>query len=90
MARFFHPSACIREKWPNEDKRHLTGVLMTEEGKRRVNGKEHMCYLIRINVFNDGTVFHIVKKNFRIGTAPAQPFPSEAPVQALAKRPVTR
>ena len=63
---------------------------MTREGKRRMNGKEHMCYLIRIKDFNDGTVFHIVKKNCRIGTAPVQPFPSKAPVQAPVKRPVTR
>jgi hypothetical protein len=87
MAQFFHPSMRIREKWLNEDKRRLTGVLVTGEGKRRVNRKEHMCYLIRINDFNDGTVFQVVNKNFRIDTAPAQPFPSKAPVQAPAATP---
>ena len=87
MARFFHPSAHIRETRPNKVKRSLTGVLVTGEGKRRVNRKEHMCYLIRINDFNDGTVFHIYKKNFRIDMAPVQPFPSKAPVQAPAAAP---
>ncbi len=46
-----------------------------------------MCYLVCINDFDDGTIFHIVKKNFRIDTAPAQPFPSEAHVQAPATAP---
>jgi hypothetical protein len=87
MAQFFHPSVRIREKWPNEDKRRLTGVLVTGEGKQRVNRKEHTSYLICINDFNDGTIFHIVKKNFRIDTAPAQPFPSKTPVQAPAATP---
>ena len=27
MACFFHPSMKIREKWPNDDKRCITGVL---------------------------------------------------------------
>ncbi len=46
-----------------------------------------MCYLVCINDFDDGTIFHIVKKNFRVDTAPAQPFPSKAPVQACATAP---
>jgi hypothetical protein len=87
MARFFHPSARIREKWPNDDKRHLTGVLVAGEGKRGVHKKEQMCYLVRINDFDDGTIFHIIKKNFRVDTAPAQPFPGEAPVQTCAAAP---
>ena len=87
MARFFHPSARIREKWPNDDKRHLTGVLVAGEGKRRVHKKEQMCYLVRINDFDDVTILHIVKKNFRVDTAPAQPFPGEAPVQTCAAAP---
>jgi hypothetical protein len=52
-----------------------------------INRKEQMCYLVRINNFNDGTIFHIVKKNFRIDTVPVQPFSSKARVQALAAAP---
>ncbi len=71
MARFVHTGARISEKSQNDDKRRLTVVLVTGEGKRCVNRKEQMCYLVRINDFDDGTIFHIVKKNFRVDTAPA-------------------
>jgi hypothetical protein len=59
MAQFFHPSAHIRETRPNKVKRCLTGVLVTGEGKQHVNRKEHMCYLIHINDFNDGSLPHL-------------------------------
>jgi hypothetical protein len=73
MARFFHPSAKIREKWPQNDKQRLFGVLVMGEGIRRVQHKDQMCYLV------DSTIFHIVKKNFKILGAPAIPFDSERP-----------
>ena len=76
-ARFFHPSAKIREKWPNEDKRELTNVLVIGEGKRMVNRKEQWCYIVRIPEIDDGTEFHIVKFNFSVRTAPETPFPGE-------------
>ena len=46
-----------------------------------------MCYLVRINDFDDGSVFHIVKKNLKINTAPVQPFTSKKCVQAPAAMP---
>ena len=49
--------------------------------------RDQMCYLVRINDFDNGTIFHIVKKNSRVDTAPAQPFPSKTPVQARATAP---
>ena len=66
MARFFHPSQAIRDKWPNDDKRRLAGVLVTGEGMRRVNHREQMCYLVRIDDVGADIVFHIVKRNFKI------------------------
>jgi hypothetical protein len=77
MARFFHPSAKIREQWPQNDKRRLTNVVVMGEGVMRIRNKDQMCYLVRINEINDGTIFHIAKKNFKIDTAPAVPFDSE-------------
>jgi hypothetical protein len=79
MARFFHPSAKIREKWPQNDKKRLFGVLVTGEGIRRVQHKNQMCYLVRIPEIDDSTIFHIVKKNFKILAVPAVPFDSERP-----------
>ena len=79
MARFFHPSAKIREKWPQNDKKRLFGVLVTGEGVRRVQHKDQMCYLVRVPKIDDSTIFHIVKKNFKILAAPAVPFDSERP-----------
>ena len=77
MARFFHPGKKIREKWPNDEKRRLTGVLVIGEGKRHVNKKEQMCYLACIPKINDGSIFHIVKKNFKVYVAPPEIFESE-------------
>jgi hypothetical protein len=76
-ARFFHPSAKIREKYPRDDKSRLRDVLVTGEGRRKVNKKMQDCYLVRIPEFDDGTEFHIVKKNFKVDAAPAVPFPVE-------------
>jgi hypothetical protein len=50
----------------------------------QVQKEEQMCYLVHINNFNDGSIFHIVKKNLKIDTTPAQPFASEARMQAPA------
>jgi hypothetical protein len=80
MAHFFHPSAKIRKKWPqNDKKRHLFGVLVTGKGIRWVQHKDQMCYLVRIPGIDNSTIFHIVKKNFKILGAPAIPFDSERP-----------
>ena len=82
MARFFHPSQAIRDKWPNDDKRRLAGVLVIGEGMRRVNHREQMCYLVRIDDLGEDIVCHIVKKNFKITQAPLVPFPSEVTTHA--------
>ena len=88
MVQFFHPSKCIREKWLNDNKCRLTGVIVTGEGMRQVQRKVQMCYLMRISNFNDGTIFPIVKENFKINLAPTQPFASKAQhVQAQAAVP---
>ena len=84
MARFFHPSAKIREKWPNDDKQRLTGVLVIGEGTRPVRHKQQPCYLVCIQEIDNGTEFYIVKKNFKVKTAPPTPFPSKAPQAAAA------
>ena len=84
MAHFFHPSEHIRAKWPNDDKRRLTGVLVVGGGMRCVARKEQMCYLVRIDNIGEDVVLHIVKKNFKITVAPTEPFPSEALIHAPA------
>ena len=76
-ARFFHPSEKIRAKWPNDNKRQLTNVLVIGEGKRIVNRREQWCYIVRIPEIDDGSEFHIVKFNFSVTVAPAVPFTGE-------------
>ena len=77
-ARFFHPSANIRARWPNEHKSlRIHDVLITGKGMHRVNRKDQLCYECRINEIDDGTVFHIVTNNFKIETEGATPFPDE-------------
>ena len=55
-ARFFHPSEKIREKYPQDDKRRLEGVVVTGEGQRKVNRRQQDCYLVCINDFDDGMI----------------------------------
>ena len=76
-ARFFHPSAKIREKWPNDIKRELTNVLIIGQGQFIVNRKEQWCYIVRIPEIDNGSEFHIVKFNFLVTTASETPFPGE-------------
>ena len=79
-ARFFHPSAKIREKFPNDDKHRLKGVVIMGQGTFKVNRRQQECYCVRINQFDDGTIFHIVKGKLHIDQAAAVPFaPPPAP-----------
>ena len=75
-ARFFHPSANIWEKWPQDDKYCLMGVLITGEGQKVINRKIQNCYIVYIPEIDDSSEFYIVKKNFQV-ISPAQPFPGE-------------
>ncbi len=84
----FHPSAKIREKWPNDDKHRLEGVLITGEGTFRVNQKMQQCYCMRINDFDNGSVFYIIKGKLQIDQAAAVPFvaaraPANVPGEAV-------
>jgi hypothetical protein len=81
-ARFFHPSAKIREKWPNNDKHRLKGIVITGEGTFKVNQRMQQCYCVRIIDFDDGTVFHIVKCKLRIDQTAAVPFVTLSPARA--------
>ena len=74
MAHFFHPSTPIRDKWPHDEKRHLTGVLVTGETTWRIGKKEQSCYVVRIMEIDDSTQFFIVKKNFKVEQAPVTPY----------------
>ena len=56
-------SAKIREKYPDDNKCHLNGVVITGESTFKVNRKQQQCYCVRINDFDDDTIFHIVKGN---------------------------
>ena len=55
MAWFFHPSQPIRDKWPHDEKRRLTGVFVTGEVMRHITQKDQLCYRVRITEINDGT-----------------------------------
>ncbi len=54
-------------------------MVVTGECIWQVQHKNQMCYLVRINKIDDGTIFHIVKKNLKINTSLAIPFESESP-----------
>ncbi len=79
MARFFHPRKPIRDKWPHDEKRRLTGVLVTGETTWRIRKKDQKCYVVRIMELDDGTEFFVAKRNFKVEQPPATPFESEMP-----------
>jgi hypothetical protein len=79
MAQFVHPSQPIRDKWPHDQKRHLTSVLVTGEAMHTIAKKDQMCYKVCIMEINDCTEFFIVKKNFKVEQRPTIPFKSEGP-----------
>ncbi len=70
MACFFHPGKPIRDKWPQDNKRHLTGVLVTGEAMRRVYKRDQDCYLVRIAEIDNRREFYIVKRNFKVDQPP--------------------
>ncbi len=76
-AQFFHPSAKNREKWPQDDKCHLSGVLATGEGQQNVKGRQQNCYIVQIPIINDGSKFFTVKNNFQVDIAFVEPFPHQ-------------
>jgi hypothetical protein len=78
MARFFHPGKPIRDKWPQDNKRRLTSVLVTGEAVRRVYKRDQDCYLVCIAEIDDGREFYIVKRNFKVDQPPPSPFESKA------------
>ena len=78
IARFFHPSQRIREKWPNEhQKLRVRGVVITGKGDHRINRKVQRAYECRIPDIDDSTVFNIVCGNFKVEQAPIHPFEDE-------------
>jgi hypothetical protein len=46
MARFFHPREKIHDTCPQDDKSRVEGVLVVDEGIRKIRHKDHMCYLV--------------------------------------------
>ena len=89
--RFFHPSAKVREKWPNQHQTiRLTGVLVVGKGTHRVNRKDQLCYECRIPEIDDNTVFHICVGNFKVEEAPSTPFPDEVTAAPARVAPPTR
>ena len=78
-ARFFHPSAPIRAKWSNTyESQRLVDVVIVGKAMHRVNRREQLCYECRIPDIDDGTIFHIVRSNFKVSVAPSTPFPDES------------
>ena len=84
MARFFQPSKKIRELLPNNDKRRLTGVLVTGKATQPVRHKQQLCYLICIQEIDNVTEFCIVKRNCKVDLPPLTTFESETPQAAAA------
>lgn len=76
-ARFFHPSAPIREQWPNtHGTARLSGVRLTGKEPHDVNRREQLCYACEIPELPHRT-FYIACSNFKVEESPTTPFPDE-------------
>ena len=85
QARFFHPSAKIREKWPNNHKRlHLERVVVTGKEMFRISRRDQLAYKCRIAKIDDGSEFHICAKNFRVDQDPVQSFEDKSMANSCA------
>ena len=82
-SRFFHPSENIRDQWPNEHQKiRLADVLLVGKGMHKVNLREQLYYECIIPEIDNGVIFHITCKNFRVETVGATPFDDEVVVSA--------
>ena len=81
--RFFHPSEHIRAQWPNEHQKiRIADVLLVRKAMHKVNRLEKLCYECRITEIDNGVIFHITCKKFRVETVGATPFDDEVVVIA--------
>ena len=79
QARFFHPSAKIREKWPNDHKRlRLKRVVVTGKEMFRISRRDQLAYKCCIAKIDDGSEFHICANNFQVDQDPVLPFKDES------------
>ena len=79
QARSFHPSAKIRENWPNDHKRlRLERVVVTGKEMFRVSRRDQLAYKCHIAEIDNRSEFHICANNFRVDQYPVQPFEDES------------
>ena len=79
QARFFQPSANIREKWPNDHKwLRLERVVVTGKELFRILRRYQLAYKCCISEIDDGRKFHICANNFRVDQDPVLPFEDES------------
>ena len=84
-ARFFHSSAKVREKWPNDHKwLRLERVVVSGKLLFRILRRDQLEYKCRIAKIDDGREFHICANNLRVDQDPVQPFKDELMTTACA------
>ena len=87
LAKYFHPSAAIRAKWPNDyQKRRLENVIIVGKGLANINHRSQISYQCRIAEIDNNTVFNIVHSNFKVTAEGPTPFEDEV-VQTVAGPP---
>ena len=75
QARFFHPIAKIRDKWPNYHKRlRLERVVVTGQELFRISRRDQLAYKFHIAEIDNGSKFHICANSFQVDQDPVQPF----------------
>ena len=84
QARFFHPNATIREKWPNDQKvLRSERVFVTGKELFHILWKDQVAYKYRIPDIDNGIKFHIYENKFLVDQDPEQPLGYELVSTAL-------
>ena len=78
-ARFFHPSAPIRERWPNDQhkKHRVTGVVVVRRCVHKINRRDQSAYECRIPDIEESRTFFIARAKLRIDASAPVSFEEE-------------
>ena len=78
FAKFFHPSAGIRNFWPNKWQKHrCIGVVIHGKTTREINRRRQLAYDCLIPEINDDVIWYIACANFKVEVEGLTPFPDE-------------
>ena len=65
LTKFLHPSALVRDKYPNLERGHRTTVILNRQEEKKVNRRQQQCYTFCLEAFANAEM-HAVTKHVKI------------------------